>query len=176
MYWELLCKKKTLSDERRFRNVCVIVTRDARGSGQKLAEENLHKKTTLVGWFVVGWLLTIVVAFLWILTDTVTTLVFILGIGLGFGIAFIIVVNEALILSTIQSLQEAGQSTVQILSLRKNMRVILAVWIFGLFTLVVVMTVFNQLELDKFNAIMGVLGSFVASVIAYYFATSRDKT
>ena len=100
-------------------------------------------------------------------------MVFVLGIGLGLGIAFIIIVNEALILTTIQTLQEAGESALQMLSLRKNMRVVLAVWVFGLLTLVVVMTVFNQLELDKFNAIMGVLGSFVASVVAYYFATSR---
>jgi positive regulator of sigma E activity len=109
--------------------------------------------------------------FLWFLTNTITTFVFVLGIGLGLGIGFIIVVNEALILTTIQTLQRAGESVVQILSLRKNMRAVLAVWIFGLFTLVVVMTVFNQLELDKFTVIMGVLGSFVASVVAYYFAT-----
>jgi hypothetical protein len=141
-----------------------------------MAEKNLHMKTVLAGWLVVGWLLTLIVTFLWILTDTVTTLVFVLGIGLGFGIAFIIIVNETLILTMIQRLQEVGQSTVQILSFRKNMRVVLAVWIFGLFTLVVLMTVFNQLELDKFNAIIGVLGSFVASVIAYYFATSRNET
>ena len=141
-----------------------------------MAETNIHMRTALIGWLVVGWLLTLVVAFLLILTDTVTTLVFVLGIGLGLGIAFIIIVNEALILTTIQTLQEAGESVVQMLSLRKNMRAVLAVWIFGLLTLVVVMTVFNQLELDKFSAIMGVLGSFVASVIAYYFATSRTKT
>ena len=140
-----------------------------------MAEMKIQMKTALIGWLVVGWLLTLVVAYLWILTDTITTLVFVLGIGLGFGIAFIIIVNEALILTSIQRLQEAGQSAVQMLSLRKNMRVVLAVWIFGLFTLVVVMTVFNQLELDKFNTIMGVLGSFVASVVAYYFATSRNK-
>jgi hypothetical protein len=141
-----------------------------------MAEMKIQMKTALIGWLVVGWLLTLVVAYLWILTDTITTVVFVLGIGLGFGIAFIIIVNEALILTSIQRLQEAGQSAVQMLSLRKNMRVVLAVWIFGLFTLVVVMTVFNQLELDKFNTIMGVLGSFVASVVAYYFATSRNKT
>lgn len=146
------------------------------GTGNKMAETKIQMKTALIGWLVVGWLLTLIVAYLWILTDTVTTLVFVLGIGLGFGIAFIIIVNEALILTTIQRLQEAGQSSMQMLSLRKNMRVVLAVWIFGLFTLVVVMTVFNLLELDKFNAIMGVLGSFVASVVAYYFATSRNKT
>ncbi|OLS23680.1 MAG: hypothetical protein ThorAB25_24320 [Candidatus Thorarchaeota archaeon AB_25] len=140
-----------------------------------MAEMKIQMKTALIGWLVVGWLLTLVVAYLWILTDTITTLVFVLGIGLGFGIAFIIIVNEALILTSIQGLQEAGQSAVQMLSLRKNMRAVLAVWIFGLLTLVVVMTVFNQLELDKFNAIMGVLGSFVASIVAYYFATSRNK-
>lgn len=141
-----------------------------------MAEENLHQRTALVGWVVVGWLLTLVVAFLWFLTDTVTTVVFVLGIGLGLGIGFIIVVNEALIHTTIQTLQKAGESVVQILSLRKNMRALLAVWIFALFTLVVVMTVFNQIELDRFSAIMGVLGSFVASVVAYYFATSRSST
>lgn len=136
-----------------------------------MAETNLHQRTALVGWLVVGWLLTLVVVLLWFLTDTITTAVFALGIGLGLGIGFIIVVNEALVLTTIQTLQKAGESVVQILSLRKNMRAVLAVWIFGLFTLVVVMTVFNQLELDKFTVIIGVLGSFVASVVAYYFAT-----
>jgi hypothetical protein len=136
-----------------------------------MAETNLHQRTALVGWLVVGWLLTLVVVLLWFLTDTITTVVFALGIGLGLGIGFIIVVNEALVLTTIQTLQKAGESVVQILSLRKNMRAVLAVWIFGLFTLVVVMTVFNQLELDKFTVIIGVLGSFVASVVAYYFAT-----
>jgi len=141
-----------------------------------MTETKTYMKTTLLGWLVVGLLLTIVVAFLWLFADVITTVVFVLGIGLGFGIAAIIVVNEALILTTIQALQAAGQSAVQMLSLRKNMRAVLAVWIFGLFTLVVVMTVFNQLELDKFSAIMGVLGSFVASVVAYYFATSRGTS
>ncbi len=141
-----------------------------------MAETNLHQRTAQVGWFVVGWLLTLIVVFLWFLTDTITTAVFVLGIGLGLGIGFIIVVNEALVLTTIQTLQKAGESAVQLLSLRKNMRTVLAVWIFGLFTLVVVMTVFNQLELDKFGAIMGLLGGFVASVVAYYFATSRTTT
>jgi len=140
-----------------------------------MAEANIYTRTTIIGWIVVGWLLTLVVAFLWVLTDTVTTLVFVLGIGLGIGIALIIIINETLILTTIQTLQRAGESAVQTLSLRKNMRVVLAVWIMGLFTLVVVMTAFNQLEIDKFSAIMGVLGSFVASVIAYYFATSRTE-
>jgi hypothetical protein len=139
-----------------------------------MAEMNLHQRTAQVGWLIVGWLLTLVVVFLWFLTDTITTVVFVLGIGLGLGIGFIIVVNETLILTTIQTLQRAGESTVQMLSLRKNMRAVLAVWILGLFTLVVVMTVFNQIDLDRFSAIMGVLGSFVASVVAYYFAT-RDK-
>lgn len=137
---------------------------------------NLHERTAQLGWIVVGWLLTLVVVFLWFLTDTITTVVFVVGIGLGLGIGFIIVMNEALILTTIQTLQQAGESAVQLLSLRKNMRAVLAVWIFGLFTLVVVMTVFNFIELDKFSAIMGVLGSFVASVVAYYFATSRNST
>ena len=141
-----------------------------------MAETNSHQRTALVGWIVVGWLLTLVVIFLWFMTDTITTVVFAIGIGLGLGIAFIIVVNEALIMTTIHALQKAGESAVQILSLRKNMRAVLAVWIFGLFTLVVVMTVFNQIELDRFSAIMGVLGSFVASVVAYYFATSRSST
>ena len=148
---------------------------DARERGKKMKDEKIFSRTTIVGWLVVGWLLTLVVVFLWFLTDTITTSVFVLGIGLGLGIAFIIVVNEALILTTIQTLQIAGENAVQMLSLRKNMRVVLAVWIFGLFTLVVLMTVFNQLELDKFSAIMGVLGSFVASVVAYYF-TSRNET
>ena len=140
-----------------------------------MADEKIFSRTTIVGWLVVGWLLTLVVMFLWFLTDTITISIFVLGIGLGLGIAFIIVVNEALILTTIQTIQRAGENIVQLLSLRKNMRVVLAVWIFGLFTLVVLMTVFNQLELDKFSAIMGVLGSFVASVVAYYF-TSRNET
>ena len=140
-----------------------------------MTDEKIFSRTTIVGWLVVGWLLTLVVVFLWFLTDTITTSIFVLGIGLGLGIAFIIVVNEALILTTIQTLQSAGESAVQILSQRKNMRVVLAVWIFGLFTLVVLMTVFNQLELDRFSAIMGFLGSFVASVVAYYF-TSRNET
>jgi hypothetical protein len=74
-----------------------------------MAETNLHKRTALIGWFVVGWLLTLVVVFLWFLTDTITTMVFALGIGLGLGIGFIIVVNEALILTTIQTLQKAGE-------------------------------------------------------------------
>ncbi|MFW9808426.1 MAG: hypothetical protein ACFFE6_03505 [Candidatus Thorarchaeota archaeon] len=141
-----------------------------------MAEMNIHQRTALVGWLVVGWLMTLAVVFLWFLTDTITTVVFLLGIGLGLGIGFIIVVNEALILTTIHTLQKAGESAVQILSLRKNMRAVLAVWIFALFTLVVVMTLFNQIELDRFSAIMGVLGSFVASVVAYYFAVSRNQT
>jgi len=141
-----------------------------------MGEANTHKRTTLIGWIAVGWLLTVVIAFLWILTDAITTLVFALGIGLGIGIAIIIIINETLILTTIQAIQKAGESAVQILNLRKNMRAVLAIWIMGLFTFVVVMTVFNQLELDKFSAIMGVLGSFVASVIAYYFATSKTQT
>ena len=141
-----------------------------------MTDEKIFSRTTIVGWLVVGWLLTLAVTFLWFLTDTITTLVFVLGIGLGLGIAFIVVVNEALILTTIQTLQKAGESTIQILSLRKNMRVVLIVWIFGLFTLVVLMTVFNQLELDRFNAIMGVLGSFVTSVVAYYFTKKDEPT
>jgi hypothetical protein len=140
-----------------------------------MAELNLHQRTALIGWLVVGWLLTIVVLFLWFLTDTISTLAFVLGIGLGLGIGFIVVVNEALILTTIQTLQRAGESAVQILSQRKNMRAVLAVWTFGLFSLVVIMTLFNQIDLDTFSAIMGVLGSFVASVVAYYFATSKSQ-
>ncbi|MFW9806920.1 MAG: hypothetical protein ACFFFK_09345 [Candidatus Thorarchaeota archaeon] len=138
-----------------------------------MAEANLHQRTTLIGWFVVGWLITLVVVFLWFLADTITIMVFLLGIGLGLGIGFIIVVNEALIQTTIHALQKAGESAVQILSLRKNMRAVLAVWIFGLFTLVVIMTLLNQIDLERFSAIMGVLGSFVASVVAYYFAVNR---
>jgi hypothetical protein len=102
-------------------------------------------------------------------------LISMLGIGLGIGIAFIIIVNEALILTTIQTLQKASESAVKLLSLRKNMRTVLVVWILGLFTIVILMTVFNQLELDKFTAIMGVLGGFVASVVAYYFAASKNE-
>jgi len=133
-------------------------------------------RTALVGWIVAGWLLTMVVAILWILTDPITALVTALGIGLGIGIAFIIIMNETLILTTIQILQNAGESIVRLMSLRKNMRAILAIWIFALFTLVVVMTVFNQLDVEKFSAIMGVLGSFVASVVTYYFAVNRAET
>lgn len=139
-----------------------------------MAETNLHKRTALVGWFVVGWILTIVVVFLWLLTDTITTVVIALGIGLGVGVGFLVVVNETLILTVIQTIQKAGEDAVKLLSLRKNMRTVLAVWIFTLFTLVVVMTVFNQIELETFSAIMGVLGSFVASVVAYYFVTSKS--
>ena len=138
-----------------------------------MAEANLHQRTALLGWFVVGWLITLVVVFLWFLADTITIVVFALGIGLGLGIGFIIVVNEALIQTTIQTLQKAGESAVQVLSLRKNMRAVLAVWIFGLFTLVVIMTLFNQINLERFSAIMGVLGGFVASEIAYYFAVNK---
>ncbi len=135
----------------------------------------MHTKTSLAGWLAAGWLLTLVVAFLWVLTDSVTTTVIALSIGLGVGIAFVIVINETLIVTTIQALQKAGESVVRTLSLRKNMRAVLAVWIMVLFTLVVVVTVLGQLELDKFNAIAGVLASFVASVIAYYFASSRTE-
>jgi hypothetical protein len=140
-----------------------------------MAEAKMYMKTTSAGWLVVGCLLTLIIAILWILTDPITTLISMLGIGLGIGIAFVIMVNEALVLTTVQALQKAGESAVKLLSLRKNMRVLLAVWIFGLFTIVVLMTVFNQLELDKFTAIMGVLGGFVASVIAYYFATNKTE-
>jgi hypothetical protein len=139
-----------------------------------MAETSLHKRTTLVGWFVVGWILTLLVVFLWFLTDTITTVVITLGIGLGIGVGLIVVLNETLILTVIQSIQKAGEDAVQVLSLRKNMRAVLAIWILALFTLVVVMTIFNQIDLDTFGAIMGVLGSFVASVIAYYFATSNN--
>jgi hypothetical protein len=140
-----------------------------------MAEAKMYVKTTGASWLVVGCLLTLIIAIIWILTDPVTTLFSMLGIGLGIGIAFIIIVNEALVLTTVQALQKAGESAVKLLSLRKNMRAVLAVWIFGLFTIVVLMTVFNQLELDKFSAIMGVLGSFVASVVAYYFVTNRTE-
>ncbi len=138
-----------------------------------MAESKIYTKTASAGWFVVGCLLTLIIAIIWTLTDPITTLVSILGIGLGIGIAFIIIVNEALILTTVQTLQKAGESAVKLLSLRKNMQAVLAIWIFGLFTIVVLMTLFNQLELDKFSAIMGVLGGFVASVVAYYFSTSK---
>ena len=141
-----------------------------------MTETKMYVKTTSAGWLVVGCLLTLIVAIIWILTDPITTLISIIGIGLGIGIAFIIIVNEALILTTVQTLQKAGESAVNLLSLRKNMRAILAIWIFGLFTIVVLMTLFNQLELDKFSAIMGVLGGFVASVVAYYFVASKNET
>ncbi|MFW9960989.1 MAG: hypothetical protein ACFFDV_08220 [Candidatus Thorarchaeota archaeon] len=141
-----------------------------------MTEAKMYVKTTSAGWLVVGCLLSLIVAIIWILTDPITTLIMILGIGLGIGIAFIIIVNEALILTTVQTLQKAGESAVNLLSLRKNMRAVLAIWIFGLFTIVVLMTLFNQLELDKFSAIMGVLGGFVASVVAYYFASSKNET
>jgi hypothetical protein len=140
-----------------------------------MAEAKVYMKTASAGWLVVGCLLTIIIAILWILTDPITTLISMLGIGLGIGIAFIIIVNEALILTTIQTLQKASESAVKLLSLRKNMRTVLVVWILGLFTIVILMTVFNQLELDKFTAIMGVLGGFVASVVAYYFAASKNE-
>jgi hypothetical protein len=140
-----------------------------------MAEAKMYVKTTSASWLVVGCLLTLIIAIIWILTDPITTLVSVLGIGLGIGIAFIIIVNEALVLTTVQALQKAGESAVKLLSLHKNMRAVLAVWIFGLFTIVVLMTAFNQLELDKFSAIMGVLGSFVASVVAYYFVTNRTE-
>jgi hypothetical protein len=140
-----------------------------------MAEAKVYMKTASAGWLVVGCLLTIIIAILWILTDPITTLISMLGIGLGIGIAFIIIVNEALILTTIQTLQKASESAVKLLGLRKNMRTVLVVWILGLFTIVILMTVFNQLELDKFTAIMGVLGGFVASVVAYYFAASKNE-
>jgi hypothetical protein len=140
-----------------------------------MAEAKVYMKTASAGWLVVGCLLTLIIAILWILTDPITTLISMLGIGLGIGIAFIIIVNEALILTTIQTLQKASESAVKLLGLRKNMRTVLVVWILGLFTIVILMTVFNQLELDKFTAIMGVLGGFVASVVAYYFAASKNE-
>ncbi|MFQ5833364.1 MAG: hypothetical protein ACE5H4_11715 [Candidatus Thorarchaeota archaeon] len=140
-----------------------------------MTKEKTQMWAGLIGWLVVGWLLTLAVAFMWLLTDTVTAVVLALGIGLGIGIAFIIMINETLILAALQALRSAGESVVRMLSLRKYMRAVLAVWILGLFTLVVVMTVFNQLDLDRFNAILGVLGSFVASVIAYYFAAGRGE-
>lgn len=55
------------------------------------------------------------------------------------------------------------------------MRSVLAVWILGLSTLVVAMTALGQLDAEKFNLITGVLSSFVASVVAYYFASSRNE-
>ncbi|MFX0046179.1 MAG: hypothetical protein ACFE8Z_10045 [Candidatus Hermodarchaeota archaeon] len=140
-----------------------------------MTEDKMQMWAGLIGWLVVGWLLTLAVAFLWLLTDTVTALIFSLGIGLGIGIAFIIMINETLIRTVIDAFQTAGESVSRLLRLRTYVRGVLAVWIMGLFTLVVVMTVFNFIEIDKFNAIMGVLGSFVASVIAYYFATRTSS-
>ncbi|MFX1416630.1 MAG: hypothetical protein ACFFC0_07445 [Promethearchaeota archaeon] len=140
-----------------------------------MTEDRMQMWAGLIGWLVVGWLLTLGVAFLWLLTDTVTALIFSLGIGLGIGIAFIIMINETLIRTVIDALQAAGESVARLLRLRTYVRGVLAVWIMALFTLVVVMTVFNFIEIDKFNAIMGVMGSFVASVIAYYFATRTSS-
>ena len=145
------------------------------GKGKDMTEDKMQMWAGLIGWLVVGWLLTLGVAFLWLLTDTVTALIFSLGIGLGIGIAFIIMINETLIRTVLDALQTAGESVARLLRLRTYVRGVLAVWIMGLFTLVVVMTVFNFIEIDKFNAIMGVLGSFVASVIAYYFATRTSS-
>jgi hypothetical protein len=145
------------------------------GKGKNMTEDKMQMWAGLIGWLVVGWLLTLGVAFLWLLTDTVTALIFSLGIGLGIGIAFIIMINETLIRTVLDALQAAGENVARLLRLRTYVRGVLAVWIMGLFTLVVVMTVFNFIEIDKFNAIMGVLGSFVASVIAYYFATRTSS-
>lgn len=140
-----------------------------------MTEDRMQMWAGLIGWLVVGWLLTLGVAFLWLLTDTVTALIFSLGIGLGIGVAFIIMINETLIRTVLDALQAAGESVARLLRLRTYVRGVLAVWIMALFTLVVVMTVFNFIEIDKFNAIMGVMGSFVASVIAYYFATRTSS-
>ena len=145
------------------------------GKVRKMTEDRLQMWAGLVGWLVVGWLLTVAVAFLWLLTDTVTALIFSLGIGLGIGIALIIMINETLIRTVVDALQNAGESVARLLRLRTYVRGVLAIWIMVLFTLVVLMTVFNFIEIDKFNAIMGVLGSFVASVIAYYFATRTSS-
>jgi hypothetical protein len=122
---------------------------------------------------VVGALLTLVVALFWLLTESGTALVLLLGVLLGVGIASMGVVNEALVSSLMRQLQIAGQGVIETLSRQKYMRVVLAVWILGLFSVVVLMTALNQLDVEKFNVIMGVLGGFVASVVAYYFATSR---
>jgi hypothetical protein len=145
-------------------------------TGIEMSEVKMPTKTASAGWLVVGFLLTLIAAILWTLTDPITTLVAILGIGLGIGIAFIVMLNETLILTTIQVLQKASEDVAKMLSLRKNMRAVLAIWILALFSIVVLMTAFNQLELDKFTAIMGVLGGFVASIIAYYFAVNRTQT
>jgi hypothetical protein len=145
-------------------------------TGIEMSDTSIPKRTTYLGWIVVGWLLTLIVAFLWLFTDTVTALLFALGIGLGVGVAIIIMLNESLVVTTVQALEKAGESAVQMLNLRKNMRAILAIWIMLLFSLVVVMTALGQLEIDKFSTIMGVLGSFVASVIAYYFATGKSSS
>jgi hypothetical protein len=141
-----------------------------------MSELKMNTKTASAGWLVVGFLLTLIAAILWTLTDPITTIVTILGIGIGIGVAVIVMLNEALILTTIQGLEKAGENAARVLSLRKNMRAVLAIWILALFSIVVLMTAFNQLELDKFNAIVGVLGGFVASIIAYYFATNRTQT
>jgi len=141
-----------------------------------MSELKMHTKTASAGWLAVGFLLTLIAAILWTLTDPITTLVTVLGIGLGIGIAIIVMLNEALILTTTQALEKAGENVAKILGLRKNMRALVAIWILALFSIVVLMTVFNQLEIDKFNAIMGVLGGFVASIVAYYFATSKTQT
>ncbi|TFF92954.1 hypothetical protein EU546_06870 [Candidatus Thorarchaeota archaeon] len=128
-----------------------------------------------MGRVVAGWLLTMVVAILWLLTDTLTALVFTIGIGIEIGVALVTILNEAAVSTMVATLQRAGEGAVKLLSLRKNMRVLLARRVIGLFTIVVIMTALNLLDIDTFNAIMAVLGSFVASIIAYYFASSRSE-
>ncbi|MFX1265876.1 MAG: hypothetical protein ACFFH0_10890, partial [Promethearchaeota archaeon] len=83
-----------------------------------MTEDKMQMWAGLIGWLVVGWLLTLAVAFLWLLTDTVTALIFSLGIGLGIGIAFIIMINETLIRTVIDALQTAGESVARLLRLR----------------------------------------------------------
>jgi hypothetical protein len=140
--------------------------------GIEMSEGGLQTRAGWIGWLVVGTLLTLVVALLWLLTESSTAVVLLLGILLGVGIASMVAVNEALVGSLIQQLQVAGKSVIDTLGMRKYMRAILAIWILGLFTVVVIMTALNQIDVSKFNVIMGVLGGFVASVVAYYFATS----
>ncbi|TFF94042.1 hypothetical protein EU546_05445 [Candidatus Thorarchaeota archaeon] len=140
-----------------------------------MTQEETRMRAGWVSWIVAGCLLTLVVAFIWILAESITALVFLLGIGFGVAIASIIAVSDALVSSLLRQMQMMGEGMVRMLSIRGYMRAVLAVWIFGVFTLVVAMTAFGYLDTEKFNLIMGVLGSFVASVVAYYFTTSRNE-
>lgn len=71
-----------------------------------------------VSWIVVGCLLTLVVALLWVLAESITALVFLLGVGLGIGIASIVAVNDALVSSLLRQIQTVGEGVVKMLSIR----------------------------------------------------------